>query len=349
MARPLKKGLGYFSLDVDFYNDIKVRKIVRRKGGDALTVYIVLLCNIYEKGYYLEWNEDIPFLICEATGYGEDRIKDIILYCIEVGLFDKNFFEQYQIITSYSIQRRYKAIGALTKRKMDKNAPYLLEKDAYEDISSEERMIKSKGKAVNSEETTNNLRLLREKTSQNRVSSEKTPQSKVKKNKIKENIGSSSEPSSSVTTQVGDDVNFIAFMEFFNKTMQECGAQICTITQITTKRQQAIRARAKEYGKEALRKAVINAATSPFLNGATDNPFVATFDWMFRPNNFVKVLEGNYNQEVLNNKSKSHGTAQKLTAQQRIDAEIQRGIEHFNSIDVNGGTAVHRKIPKDVR
>ena len=33
MARPQKKGLEYFPLDVNFYGDIKVRKLMRNNGG----------------------------------------------------------------------------------------------------------------------------------------------------------------------------------------------------------------------------------------------------------------------------------------------------------------------------
>lgn len=110
------------------------------------------------------------------------------------------------------------------------------------------------------------------------------------------------------TTPKNDDINFLAFMDFFNRTMQENGAQIPTITDMTSKRQQAVRARAKEHGKEALRKAVINAATAPFLNGAGDKAWVADFNWIFRPVNFIKVLEGSYNHAVVNQNSISHGT-----------------------------------------
>lgn len=126
----------------------------------------------------------------------------------------------------------------------------------------------------------------------------------------KENIGGTIVPSSSPesTTPKTDDINLLAFMDFFNKTMQEHGAQIPTITDMTMKRCQAVRARAKEHSKEALRKAVINAATAPFLNGAGDKAWVADFNWIFRPVNFVKVLEGTYNHAVVNQNSISYGT-----------------------------------------
>ena len=166
----------------------------------------------------------------------------------------------------------------------------------------------------------------------------------------KENIGGTIVPSSlpESTTPKTDDINLIAFMEFFNKTMQEHGAQIPTITQISGKRKQALLARLKQHGKEALRKAVINAATSTFLNGGGSKPFVASFDWIMKPNNFPKVLEGNYSYDLSPNNNSSHGTGQQLTAQQRIDAELERGAEYAKGILARNDASIRDGVPAKV-
>ena len=44
------------------------------------------------------------------------------------------------------------------------------------------------------------------------------------------------------------------------------------------------------------------AAKSDFLNGRNDRGWIADFDWLMRPNNFVKVLEGNYNNNDKNDR-----------------------------------------------
>ena len=76
MARPQKTGLDYFPLDVGFYRDVKVRKLMRSNGGGkALAVYVVLLCNIYENGYYMVWDDDdVPFMLSEILGFEEGTI-----------------------------------------------------------------------------------------------------------------------------------------------------------------------------------------------------------------------------------------------------------------------------------
>lgn len=79
------------------------------------------------------------------------------------------------------------------------------------------------------------------------------------------------------------------------------GTPDCKINRIRgvrNNRLQSIKARIAEYGEDALYDAFKNAASSDFLNGrvSTDRgTFIATFDWIIRPNNFPKVLEGNYN------------------------------------------------------
>ncbi|WP_130819016.1 phage replisome organizer N-terminal domain-containing protein [Anaerococcus vaginimassiliensis] len=60
-----------------------------------------------------------------------------------------------------------------------------------------------------------------------------------------------------------------------------------------TKRYKLLTARINEYGIDDVIKAIKNIRQSRFLQGYV-NDFAITFDWFVRPNNFVKVLEGNY-------------------------------------------------------
>ena len=301
MARPKKQGLDYFTNDVNFYQDIKIRKLIRHKGVQAVSVYHILLCQIYASGYYLSWDEDLPFIVSEISGLEEDTIQDIINYCITIGLFDKTVFDTHQVLTSHGIQERYISFCTVAKRKLPDNTPYLLVNLNPNQVNSDKKVVSSEQTLFNSEEINDNT----EETPNN---SEKSTQSKVKESKGDIDSSLRSESSSSATTNESSEINYLAFMDFFNRTMQENGAQIPTITDMTLKRRQAVHARAKEHSKEALCKAVLNAATAPFLNGAGDKAWVADFNWIFRPVNFVKVLEGTYNHAVVNRNAISNGT-----------------------------------------
>lgn len=68
------------------------------------------------------------------------------------------------------------------------------------------------------------------------------------------------------------------------------------VTKITadTNRGRMLKARIREYGVDGVLKAVENVKNSTFLKGQNSRCFEATFDWFVKPNNFLKVLEGNY-------------------------------------------------------
>lgn len=61
-----------------------------------------------------------------------------------------------------------------------------------------------------------------------------------------------------------------------------------------TKRYTMLNARLKEYGLDAVLQAINNVRISSFLRGQNKDGWTICFDWFVKPNNFIKVLEGNY-------------------------------------------------------
>ena len=61
-----------------------------------------------------------------------------------------------------------------------------------------------------------------------------------------------------------------------------------------TKRYDMLRARIRVYGMDKVLEAIKNIKNSAFLCGNNKNGWTITFEWFVRPNNFIKVLEGNY-------------------------------------------------------
>ena len=66
----------------------------------------------------------------------------------------------------------------------------------------------------------------------------------------------------------------------------------------TTKTGQMLRARIREYGIGSVLEAVEMVRASDFLMGRTNSDWLITFDWFVRPNNFQKVVNGNYNNRA---------------------------------------------------
>lgn len=110
MARPKKQGIDYFPLDVNFFSDVKIRKIARACGSQSTSILICLLCNIYkDNGYYILWDEDLPFVIADSVGVPEGAVKEVILKAIQVDFFDKDIYEKHKVLTSHGIQSRFKS------------------------------------------------------------------------------------------------------------------------------------------------------------------------------------------------------------------------------------------------
>ncbi|WP_025728441.1 Lin1244/Lin1753 domain-containing protein [Atopobacter phocae] len=116
MARPLKQGLDYYSMDCYFLEDIKIRKILRACGANSIAVLIDLLGNIYrDEGYYMRWDDDICFLIADTVGVNEASVSEIVKKAVQVHLFDQEMFKAHRILTSSGIQSRF--LEAVRRRK----------------------------------------------------------------------------------------------------------------------------------------------------------------------------------------------------------------------------------------
>lgn len=98
-----------------------------------------------------------------------------------------------------------------------------------------------------------------------------------------------------------DAPDFRKLADFFNDELRRNGSIIPTIRSIDGQRRSGTMARIREHGKPAFAEAVKKAAASDFLNGKNDRGWVADFDWIIKPNNFIKVLEGNYDNRQQNN------------------------------------------------
>lgn len=123
MARPMKDGISYFSFDVDFLNDIKVRKIKRKYGNDGVIVLISLLANVYrDRGYYMPWDEDTAFVVADEVNVDEDVVASVVDKALEVGMFDQEMYDKHKILTSRGIQKRFlKASERRKDVKLDQN------------------------------------------------------------------------------------------------------------------------------------------------------------------------------------------------------------------------------------
>ncbi len=117
MARLRKDGLNYFPLDVDFFDDEKIKILEARYGADGITLYLYLLCRIYRQGYYIQVNEDFKYLVSAELKMGADKVKQVLTFLLSRSLFDNTLFQSDAVLTSAGIQKRWQIAKKEAARK----------------------------------------------------------------------------------------------------------------------------------------------------------------------------------------------------------------------------------------
>lgn len=171
MARIAKSGLEYFPFDIDFFQDIRIRKLIKRQGGKAVTVYALLLCLIYKNGYYMQWDDELPFIGSELSGYDEAYVSEVIKACLSLGLFDKDLYDNERVLTSKGIQVRYCNIQRLNKRMSRIDKYSLVEVDSQKPNTTKSKPKKQKpAKPVVAAKTPSTPQTVEDDTNKKRLS-----------------------------------------------------------------------------------------------------------------------------------------------------------------------------------
>ena len=103
-----------------------------------------------------------------------------------------------------------------------------------------------------------------------------------------------------IDSNIDKDIYTIISQKFTNTCIS-----LPKIIGLNESRKKAIRSRLKEYSLEQIEEMFRKAENSDFLTGRIskkdERPFKASFDWLMKPSNFIKVLEGNYDNREVNN------------------------------------------------
>lgn len=104
-----KSGLDYFPLACNFED--KIELIEAEFGLRGIAIIVKLYQKIYgEFGYYCDWNDEVALLFSrKACGLkeGDNVVSEVVKAAFKRGVFDKDMFDKYGIITSAGIQKRY--------------------------------------------------------------------------------------------------------------------------------------------------------------------------------------------------------------------------------------------------
>lgn len=171
MARPQSKGLSYFPLVTEW--DTKAKLVHAKYGLLGIGCLIALYQDIYREGYALKWDEDTELLFSATNKIPVPKLREIIKFSIERGIFDNGVLDKYKTLTSHGIQKQWVAVAKASHRKIiaiDPNLCLL----SPDELITEKTQPTDSGRGVSSGGN----------ESGDEITQEEMPQSKVNKSKV---------------------------------------------------------------------------------------------------------------------------------------------------------------------
>jgi hypothetical protein len=113
MARPIKEGLDYYPLDVNFENDPKIEIMRAVFGNDGLAFAVLLWARAYKTPdgrLDVSSPHVIRALALKCLAVSEEKFMEMLTTSLDIGLFDKDAYGTDGVLTSNGIQKRRKEI-----------------------------------------------------------------------------------------------------------------------------------------------------------------------------------------------------------------------------------------------
>jgi hypothetical protein len=92
LAKPYKKGLDYFPLDVDM--DDKMELIEAKYGVIGFGTVIKMYQKIYKEGYFYPWEERQQLLFAKKINQELENVLSVIDDCLKWGVFNNDLYKK---------------------------------------------------------------------------------------------------------------------------------------------------------------------------------------------------------------------------------------------------------------
>lgn len=282
MSRQKSNGLGYFPLDVDFFEkDKRIRRLIGRFDASGALLFIYILCKIYEHSYYIICDDDFIDDAAADLLCTKEKIGLMLNYMLNKSLLDRKLFDTVKVLTSHGIQKQYQSSCKAMKRTsvdVDERLWILNDEETLELIQVRQFSGDFEKKADN--------------FGNNHDNSEKKDikESKVNKSKQKDSkeVNESASPAEAQSTECP----FTKIQDLYNNIC----VSLPRIISIDGDRRKSVTARWRANGQsiEKFEELFKISEASSFLKGNNNSGWTANFDWLMKPSNFTKVLERTY-------------------------------------------------------
>lgn len=287
----MAKRYYWLKLPEDFFRQKAIKKLRRIAGGDTYTVIylkMLLLALKQEGKLFFEGVED-DFCDELALDLDEepDNVKITIQFLIAQGLMQECADNEYILpectnLTGSEDPSAARVRAYRSRKALQCNADVTECNVAVTSCNTEKEIEKETDTETDTE-----------KSKEKKKNTEDRGEAKTE--------GTISDEIVCQTQSVSLDVKEVA--EAWNN-LQSLGIKRVSKMITTCTRYKSLSARIREHGKDKVLEAIENIKASNFLQGMNDKGWVITFDWFVKPNNFVKVLDGNYSNRVTREQKK---------------------------------------------
>lgn len=282
-------GISWIKLSVNIFDDEKIKLIKSMPEGDAIIlIWIQLLCLAGKT------NDNGAVYIGQHMNYTDEMISTICNQPLNTVRIALKAFEEFEMINLGED-------GLISIANWEKHQNI----EGMEKVRAQTRKRVAKYRAKQKELESSNANVtLRNGTDKNK--------NRIDKNRldIDKNTNNS---------QVDDEDFKTQILSVWNS-LDKNIPRIQTLN-ANTQRYNMLKARINEHGLDTVIKTIKSINNSKFLKGYVSD-FKITIDWFIKPNNFIKVLEGNYNDKSdkkLYKNSKNDGYYDDYIAKKRAE------------------------------
>lgn len=283
----------WIKITTDIFDDEKILLIESLPSADSIIVIWFKLLVFAGKQ-----NNNGVFIMMDRIAYTEEMLASVFRRDISTIRLALNTLEQFGMIEiidkviTIPNWHKYQTLDAYEKKK-ERDRQYQQQRRTRQKLLVNQTFNETSGECPPIRNDFNESPLYENKSSDNRLTSEdKSPcvvvseeDKEIDKEKDierdKELIVSKDTICSTDVQRVIDEWNFL-------------GLHKVTKMVSGTQRYSLLRKRIQEYGLDEVLRAIKLIHRCPFLMGNNSRGWQITFDWFVKPNNFPKVLDGNY-------------------------------------------------------
>lgn len=266
MARQIKNNAQWFTHDFDMRNDVKIKALRRKFGNNGYAVWCYLLESLTDTDFFeLDFSDiDIELLAADYDVTPEE-LKDIAEYCCRIKLLQKT--GDGVKIYSEALKRRFEPLNDLRNKRSE---------------AGKKGMEKRWGSNEDNDDITMDNKVI---TSDNLIQYNTIQDNTIQKNTIQEK------------KDIYPYRDIVALWNDICKSLPQVKTLNDTRRQKIKTRLNEIAPNMPQIWRDKIKELFQRIQASDFLTGGTTG-WKASFDWVFENSkNWVKVMEGNYDNE----------------------------------------------------